>query len=62
MSNDWITLSSIPWYAWLAIVAIVCGSISGMVNAWFRHCEPMAMIRQGMHPDSLEAKSSVPEL
>ena len=62
MSNAWAAIGSIPWFGWIAIVAIVTGSIAGIFNSWVRHRERMAMIYQGMHPDSAEAKSSVPEL
>jgi hypothetical protein len=47
----WI-LSAIPWFAWIPIVAIICGSINGVVLALAKHNERMAMIRMGMHPDA----------
>lgn len=62
MANVWSVAASIPWFAWIAIVAIVCGSISGVITSCFRHHERMAMIRQGMNPDLAGSKSSVPEL
>jgi len=43
---------SIPWWAWIAIVAIVCGSVSGIVKMRYQHLERIEMIRQGMNPDS----------
>jgi hypothetical protein len=45
-------LTVIPWYAWIAIVAIVCGSATDMLKRRYRHLERLEMIRQGMHPDS----------
>jgi hypothetical protein len=59
-------LLSIPWFAWIAIVAIVSGCMSSAVAACFKHRERMAMISQGMHPDNAEAvrefKAAHPEL
>jgi hypothetical protein len=47
---------AIPWFAWIAIVAIVGGVISNTVTAvarmTYRHRERMAMIQMGMHPDA----------
>lgn len=53
-----------PWFAWVAIVAIVSGSISGMLKMWLTHRERIEMIRQGMNPDTPEAahKSVIGEL
>jgi uncharacterized membrane protein (DUF106 family) len=45
------TLAVMPWYAWVAIVAIVGGVVSGLITSIFQHQERMAMIRMGMHPD-----------
>lgn len=45
-------LSTIPWFAWIPIVAIICGSINGVVSTLAKHNERMAMIRMGMHPDT----------
>jgi hypothetical protein len=44
-------LQSIPWFAWIPIVAIICGTIGGIVKSVQQHDERMAMIRMGMHPD-----------
>lgn len=44
-------IQSLPWFGWVAIVAIVMGGVNGVVSALARHRERMAMIRQGMHPD-----------
>jgi len=45
------TLHTIPWFAWIAIVAIVCGTIQCLAKTSMRHKERIAMIRMGMHPD-----------
>jgi hypothetical protein len=52
MSDDLSFLTAIPWFGWVAIVAIVCGCISGIVQMKFRHRERIEMIRQGMNPDA----------
>jgi hypothetical protein len=44
-------LIGIPWFAWIAIVAIICGSISQIIAQSHRHFERMEMIRHGMNPD-----------
>lgn len=44
-------IESIPWFAWIPIVAIVCGCITGVVRMNHCHTERIEMIRQGMHPD-----------
>jgi hypothetical protein len=49
-------LDSLPWYAWIPIVAIVCATIGGVFKASVTHRERMAMIKQGMHPDTPNAK------
>jgi len=49
-------IETIPWYAWIAIVAIICGTISGIVHRIYTHKERVAMIQQGMHPDAPTAK------
>lgn len=49
---------NLPWFAWVAIVAISFGCVSGMVSACFTHRERMAMIRMGMHPDSKDARAA----
>ncbi len=50
-------LSTIPWFGWVAVTAIVCGSLSSIFQQYFRHAERIEMIRQGMNPD-LVADSS----
>jgi hypothetical protein len=54
-------LGAIPWFAWIPIVAIVCGTISGIVCSVQRHNERMAMIRMGMHPDAKTEKPYLEE-
>jgi hypothetical protein len=45
-------IASLPWFAWIAIVAIVTAWLSTVLQAWTRHRERMAMIAMGMHPDA----------
>jgi hypothetical protein len=49
-------LSLMPWYGYVAIVAIVCGSVSGFFKMRCQHAERMAMIQQGMNPDAPDSK------
>ena len=55
MAESLSLLHSIPWFAWMLIVAIVGGITSGtivkLVELRHRHTERMTMIRAGMHPD-----------
>lgn len=50
---DWLTalVDMLPWYAWVAMVAIICSSWSSMAKASHRHQERMALIRQGKDPE-----------
>lgn len=43
--------SALPWWAWIAIVAMVCGSTTDFLKRRYRHLERMEMIRQGINPD-----------
>ncbi len=45
-------LEGIPWYAWIAIIAIIGGTVSSLVRVILRHQERMERIRRGMDPDS----------
>ncbi len=45
-------LDGMPWFGWIAIVAIVCGCFTGTINNFLSHRQRMAMIQQGMHPDT----------
>jgi uncharacterized membrane protein (DUF106 family) len=49
-------LATLPWFAWIAIVAIVSGTIGSVLKTLIIHRERMAMIRNGIHPDSVTAK------
>jgi hypothetical protein len=53
--------NTIPWFAWIPIVAIICGTISGVVCSVHKHTERMAMIRMGMHPDAKTEKPYLEE-
>jgi hypothetical protein len=44
-------LSGMPWFGWIAMVAIVCGCVSGIIQMRHKHIERMEMIRHGMNPD-----------
>ena len=45
-------LKEIPWYAWIAIVAIIAGAFQKIVSSIHRHEERMAMIKQGTDPSN----------
>ncbi|MHC4958688.1 MAG: hypothetical protein ACYTGN_09950 [Planctomycetota bacterium] len=49
-------LHSIPWYAWVAIVAIVGGTISSVVKARYRHALRMEMVAKGLDPTAINSK------
>jgi cation transporter-like permease len=49
-------LNALPWFAWIAIVAIISGSLSSVVKMLITHHERIEMIRQGMNPDAVTAK------
>ncbi len=51
-------LRAIPWYAWVAIVAILAGAFQSTVKAIHRHEEKMAMIKQGMDPSKHDEDKS----
>jgi hypothetical protein len=62
-------LGGMPWFGWIAIVAIVSGCVTGTISSVLSHRQKMEMIRQGMHPDtpppapdSASYKTSHPEL
>jgi hypothetical protein len=44
-------MSVLPWFAWIAIVAILSGTVSNIITAMIKHRERLAMIQMGMHPD-----------
>jgi hypothetical protein len=43
-------LVGIPWFAWIAIVAILGGITSGIIKMILRHSERMEMIERGINP------------
>ncbi len=51
MEHSMSILGSIPWFAWIAIVAIICSTLQCLAKSSMRHRERIAMIRMGMHPD-----------
>ena len=51
-------LRVIPWYAWVAIIAILAGAFQTVVKAIHRHEEKMAMIKWGMDPSQLDEEKS----
>lgn len=53
MSGLASVLGAVPWFAWIPIVAIICGSISQSLRWRYQHAERMELIRQGIHPDSV---------
>jgi hypothetical protein len=60
-------IATLPWFAWIALVAILGGTIQSLVKAWIVHRERMAMIERGFHPDEsrlegVEAKRPYGEL
>ncbi len=47
-------LRSIPWFAWIAIVAILSSAVVSVFKGIHRHDERMAMIKQGRDPSSID--------
>jgi hypothetical protein len=45
-------LTTMPWFGWVAIAAIVSGCLSGILKMRYQHLERIEMIRQGMNPDA----------
>jgi hypothetical protein len=45
------SFNAIPWFAWIPIVAIICGTVQCLAKTTMQHRERLAMIRMGMHPD-----------
>ncbi|GAC1464630.1 MAG: hypothetical protein NVSMB9_03480 [Isosphaeraceae bacterium] len=50
-------LSGMPWFAWVAIVAIISSGLGALAKLRYRHLERIGMVRQGIHPDG--AKSGI---
>jgi len=44
-------LESIPWYGWVAIIAIVSGCAVQITRRAHEHEERMAKIERGLDPD-----------
>ena len=54
-------LDYMPWFGWIAIVAIVSGALQAAVKSLITHRERMAMIKQGMYPDPEVTEVQAPE-
>ena len=52
----------LPWFAWVAMLAIASGAVSGIARMLIVHRERMAMIHRGMDPDAPSRKSIYEEL
>ena len=57
MTSAVSVLNAMPWFAWIAIVAIVCGTIGDLLKRSIKHSERMAMIQQGINPDARTEKA-----
>ncbi|APW60796.1 hypothetical protein [Paludisphaera borealis] len=55
-------IQHIPWFAWIALAAIACGTLSAIVKMIIVHRERIAMIRCGMDPDAPGRKAIYEEL
>ena len=49
-------LKSLPWYAWIAITAIISSAVVSIFKGIHRHDERMAMIKQDMDPSKIDDK------
>lgn len=45
-----------PWFAWVALAAIFCGTLTSIMKMWLQHRERIAMIRCGIDPDAPHRK------
>ena len=43
-------MRSLPWFAWVGIVAILAAATKSIIRSFLEHEQRMAMIKQGMHP------------
>jgi hypothetical protein len=50
-------LRSLPWFAWIAIAAILGGTVRSIVKANHHHQQRMEMIANGMDPTLIDEKS-----
>ena len=48
--NLWTFLMSIPWWAWIPIVAIIAGLVRQAMCMAHKHQERLEMIRHGIDP------------
>ena len=55
MDAFWLWAGSIPWFAWIAIVAILCGTATAITRMIIDHRERLERIRAGDLP--LEPKN-----
>lgn len=46
-------LRGIPWYAWVAIVAILAGATRAIIAQSHRHEQRMEMIKRGLDPSAI---------
>jgi len=53
-------LGGMPWYGWVAIIAIVTGCLTSILKRHYEHAERMEMIRQGINPNFDGKKPMVP--
>ena len=51
-------LQSIPWFAWIAIIAILSSAMVSIFRGIHRHEERMEMIKQGMDPSKIDDKKN----
>ena len=47
-------LDSLPWYAWVAIVAVLAAMFQKIVHSIHQHEERMALIKQGKDPATFD--------
>ncbi|MDG3006658.1 hypothetical protein [Paludisphaera mucosa] len=50
-------VQSMPWFAWIALAAILSGSFTGIVKMILTHRERLAMIQAGIDPDAPHRKA-----
>ena len=56
-SRAWTPNLEMPWFGWVAIVAILGGSLNGLFATVAKHRERMAMLQIGLHPDAPAPKA-----
>ena len=45
-------VAAMPWYGWIALVAVLGGTVISLVTASQRHQERMEKIKKGIDPDA----------